>query len=444
MKRHYLPILIYSTLLFQGCARNEYSTPELSLQNSNVLLPAISFKSETSGEVFIEYWPQDNPGKIQRSGVSAGEHHRIILFNVKPSTRYNYRINNINTNHKSDVFDFETGMLPDDIVKTTGSLIDTSQFKGYILVRKLSEKSSEVILDNEGDVVWYHVYDSVVRRPFTWTNKKSILSLYDSAQIVEHDLYGGTILDIKLDDYSISNRLHHEVLYNDGGEIVALTLDSAKMDLRKLGGSANQYIRADGIVILTTGGEKKWEWNLLNVHDPVKNPIGKIDLKQSLGHANSLAIDKDGHYVVSFRDFSQLWKVNSVDGSVIWKLGENGDFKMDPESYFINQHSIHFNKQGELVMFDNGDKSRRPNSRVLSFQLDENTMEATVKTRVVLPLELSAYKMCSAELISEGKYLICTSRKEGIIAVVNDEGEILWRVDLSHPSYRAYYLQEPF
>jgi hypothetical protein len=52
--------------------------------------------------------------------------------------------------------------------------------------------------------------------------------------------------------------------------------------------------------------------------------------------------------------------------------------------------------------------------------------------------------MCSAEQIADGKFLVCTSKRKGIISIVDSAGEVLWRVNLTKPSYRAYYLKNPF
>ncbi len=441
--KNLIAIFIIPVLLFTGCGRQDI-TPVVGLHNNNVLLPTIKFSTSQESEVFVEYWMVSDTRRVQRSKMSKGKDHRIVLLNLKPLTTYNYVIHTTSPESKTDVFSFQTGKLPDDITNTKKQVIDTAKFKGFVLVRRLAPKGADVIIDSEGDVVWYHQYDTIVRRPFVWTSRNSILSVYDSAQIVEYDIYGDNILDIKLEDHGISNMLHHDALFDSKGDIVSLTHDSVRMDLRKFGYGKNQYLRADGIIVFSTQGKKIWEWNLLSAYSPMDHPDRKVDPKHSLGHANSLTIDKDGHYVVSFRDFSQLWKINSTDGSVIWKLGEGGDFKMDKNGYFIKQHAIYFNKAGELMMFDNGDRKARPNSRVLSFKLNDKTMEADIGINVVLPLELSADKMCSTELISDGKYLVCTSKRNGIISVVNDKAEILWRVDLTRPSYRAYYLSDPF
>ena len=431
-------------MLFQGCRSDENIVPRVSFYHNNGLLPNIVFTTNNESDVLIEYWPYTDSTRVCASQISKGVDHNFILVNLKPLTDYSFVIKNLTTGSRSNTYSFQTLELPKDVIDTKKVLIDTALFNGYILVRSVGPVGSEAIINNEGDVVWYHRYDTAVRRPFFWTNNKSILSIYDSSQIFEHDLFGDQKLNLKLDQHKVLNMLHHEILFNEKEQILSLTHDSTKMDLRKLGGTKDQYLRADGIILLSKEGEKLWDWNLLAEYNPLEAPIGKIDLKQSLGHANSMTIDKDGHYLVSFRDFSQIWKIHSENGSVIWKLGKGGDFTLDEDDYFIAQHSLCFNSDGDLMFFDNGDRSARPYSRVLSFKIEEDKRKVTNNLKINLPLELSAYKMCSADYIDRGKYLICTSKKNGIISVVDDTGNVLWRVDLNRPSYRAYYLPNPF
>ncbi len=365
-------------------------------------------------------------------------------MNLKPASQYNFVISNNSSGRKTEPFRFETRFLPEDITSTVKLTIDSTQFDGFVLVRGLDPKGADVIIDNEGDVVWYHQYDTVVRRSFSWTKNNTVLSIYDSAHIVEFDLKGKQTLNLRLEEKNIQHMVHHDIIYSEEGNIVTLTHDSVSMDLRRFGGRKSQFLRADGILVLSPAGEIVWKWNLLQVLDPLKLDPKSVDITHSLGHANSIAFDSDGHYLVSFRDFSQIWKINSKDGSVIWKLGASGDFKMDEDAFFIRQHTAYVDGSGDLMLFDNGDRKNRPYSRILSFSIDEATMVAKTKVNIKLNSELSADKMCSAEQIDNGKFLVCTSKKKGIISVVDNDGKVLWRVNLTKPSYRAYYLKNPF
>lgn len=435
---------LFVAILLSGCAGFIRNDPKVTFLHENALLPNIQFETGDDEQVRVEYWPEAQPANRQSSSVSQGRSHSIPLFNLRERTVYNYWVVRADSSRKSKMYGFITGEVPEKAFKPTRDKIDSTLFPGYILVRRLSGSGADAILNNRGEVVWYHLYDKPVRRAFSWTNHQSILSTYDSAEIVEVDLAGNQVLDLDLEKLKIPNKLHHEIAYNPKGDIATLTLDSARMDLRKFGGTRDQMLRADGLVVIDKQGKKVWEWNLLQQTNPLTFDGGPFELKESWGHANSFAVDADGNYLISFRDFDQIWKINAVDGSVIWKFGKNGDFEMDPDSYFIKQHSVHFNKKGELMMFDNGSAGKRPNSRVLCFRLDEKNRKAETTVKVILPMELSGYRMCSAEYIADGKYLVCITRRGGVVAVVNDAGEILWKVILKAPSYRAYYLEHPF
>ncbi len=437
-------LFIVTLLWLQSCLNKEISEPRLDFYKGNVLLPRISFITHDSVEVWIEYWPESNKNEKQVSKESIGTKHTIALFNLKPNTKYVYQITNVTDDNVTKQFSFTTDSIPAEVFKIRKDKIDTTVFKGYILIRRFFKSGADALVDNEGNIVWYNLYDTVVRRPFMWTDNQTILSIYDSAQIIETDISGDRIMDLNLKELNIPNKIHHEVLYDRTKQnIITITLDSAQYDLRKFGGNNDQYLRADGILVLSKEGKVKWEWNLLDFADVIKFN-GSIDLKESWGHANSIALTPDNNYLISFRDFNQVWKINAQNGTVMWRLGKDGDFTLPKDSEFIGQHSAHFNPKGELVIFDNGNFKTRPNSRILAFNVDELSRKAVATTNITLPRALSSYRMCSAAWIAEGKYLVCTTRKDATLAVVNEKGEILWKAVADNASYRAYYIKEPF
>ncbi|MCK6616074.1 MAG: aryl-sulfate sulfotransferase [Cyclobacteriaceae bacterium] len=442
MRIHF--VLLMLALITWACQSSWHSDPQVTFAKNNVLRPHIRFNSMDSVSAFIEYWPVHNRSLKQATKASWGKHHEIILVNLKPNTQYAYRLVDERNPVNSEEYTFKTDSVPEHILRVKKDSIDTTLFKEYILIRRFFKQGADVLIDGDGDIVWYHEYDTAVRRAFSWTKSNTILSIYDSARIMEIDLKGNVILDHDLEKLGLPYKVHHEVFYDPAGNIVTITHDSTRYDLRKFGGEKNQYLTADGILVLSKEGKIIWKWNLLQVEDPLKFK-GKINLKENWGHANSIALDGDGNYLISFRDFNQVWKIDKNSGKVMWKFGENGTI-MPPQSLynFIRQHSIHFNARGELMMFDNGELKTRPNSRILSFQIDERENSAKPVIHVELPRALSSYRMCSAEMIDEGKYLVCTTRKDATVTVVNDSGNILWKVTTDNASYRAYYIQNPF
>jgi hypothetical protein len=190
-------------------------------------------------------------------------------------------------------------------------------------------------------------------------------------------------------------------------------------------------------------GKILWKWNLLDAHDP-NDFRDTVNLRDVWGHANAMVIDKDGNYLVSFRDFSQVWKIDSRTGKVIWRLGKGGDFKMPSEAWFLRQHSINWTKDGDLIMFDNGNKKIRPQSRVLVLKLDQQKMTADVVDLIDLPRAYTSYRMGSAQKIDDNDFLVCVTRKDATLLIMDKNGLVKWKAVGDHASYRAELIQNPF
>ena len=120
-------------------------------------------------------------------------------------------------------------------------------------------------------------------------------------------------------------------------------------------------------------------------------------------HTNSIQLTADGSFLVSLRDQDWVIKINYAngkgDGSVIWRMGYQGDFTMiDPPTsplcttpnqrqeyaWFTHQHDANFQFGAEsvLTVFDNGNLRRQRcdtggNSRGYVLTVDETNLTAT-------------------------------------------------------------------
>ena len=121
-------------------------------------------------------------------------------------------------------------------------------------------------------------------------------------------------------------------------------------------------------------------------------------------HLNAIGITQDNNYIVSFRNFHQLWKIDSKSGKVIWKLGLNGNVKIDSDNYFYAQHAIHHVKGDTLLLFDNGHRDFRISSRALMFRMIDG--EFSLIKSIYLPKELYTFKQGSVYLIENDLILL--------------------------------------
>jgi arylsulfate sulfotransferase len=431
-------------LLFIFAACRDIGDTSVTYHQNNLLLPVITFTSDKDINAIVEYWPSANTSSVQQSKESVGPDHSVILYNILPGTTYNYQIRDVEDGSLSDVNEFTTAQLPDAVIKIKKATIDSTAFDGFILMRKFSSPAADILLNNNGDVVWYNQYDTAVGRAFFWTNRKTILSTYDTSRILETKLSGGKLLDMDVRSRFPELNIHHDILYDKDGNIVTISTNCLPEGQDKIKSLKGIAVCGDGIIRLKPEGTIDWKWSILDDPDLKLPDNVKLRGKEAIGHANAIAIAQDGNYLISMRDFSQIWKINSQTGKLMWKLGKNGDFKMPKGSYFLRQHSVHVNSSGDIMMFDNGEKSERPLSRIVSFKLDEEKMEAIPQIMITLPKDLSSPKMCSAYNITDDKFLVCTSRDNASISVVDKSGATLWRINTNESSYRAYYVPNPF
>jgi hypothetical protein len=100
-------------------------------------------------------------------------------------------------------------------------------------------------------------------------------------------------------------------------------------------------------------------------------------------HVNSIQQDYDGNFIISGKNTSAAYKINSGNGAIMWQLGgKQSSFKMTPLARFSFQHDVRVRSRGDLfvTMFDDGGggpPTAQQNSRGLKLFLNFTKMTAT-------------------------------------------------------------------
>lgn len=328
------------------------------------------------------------------------------------------------------------GVAAPDSLQNFEVLIDKGDvFDGFILVRKITDPGAQLMLDSRGKVVWFQISDTAIFRPFQAFDDR-YLALYSDRVIHEISYAGDTLLNLRYGQNDFDRTLHHEIVLDSDNNILALTKEIVPVDLTSVGGTANDTVVTDGIIKLSRKGEKLWSWSLDQVMDPLDFPDILKD-KKDWGHANALFEDEDGNYLISWRDFNQIWKINSTTGDVIWKYG--GETIADEDERFYKQHTIHRNLDGDYMLFDNGDKDKRSTSRAVAFSIENNEVFKQTLS-IELPDSLFSAKQGSVYQIERDKFLFSSPMKHYLL-ITDRSGEILWMVRGTEPYYRAEYLE---
>ncbi|TLX73474.1 hypothetical protein E9993_15285 [Labilibacter sediminis] len=471
---------------------HDIGTIEIEQVEYNALKVYLRIETEPHMDAYIQYWEAQDSSKIYYSPLSQDNRiHEIMLVQLTPATQYKFNIVVQNSCCKtfSKTYDFKTkNPTWVSYYKNTRGF-SSKIFDGNFHFHSRNNPGHMLIVDNNGNLNWYQKapYNFKVSQ---YTSKNTFLGIisddtlkYSSGkEIVEVDLYGQLVRNIKSGDEVIGNKIfHHEINYDKDGNLMVLTLEDREFDLSSIGGSKKDTVTGDGILILNTEGKKIWEWTVFDVLNPIeyKNILKE---KHDWLHANSLFQDSVGNYLVSFRNLNQIWKINGKSGQIEWKLGgSDSDFNLNEDCKFYGQHHIRLDQQNDLVLLDNGNKfikkgmknkklkqpfklknfkqlSREEKkkhfekrnsqlnlnnsySRLLKLRINEENQTVGLVQEVKFPIEYYTKSQGSAEFINDSIVMFCSTNNKRIL-FTDYEGNIKEVVPLEFGSYRAQYIPE--
>lgn len=170
-------------------------------------------------------------------------------------------------------------------------------------------------------------------------------------------------------------------------------------------------------------------------------------------HTNSIEIDSDGNIIASHRHLDQVTKIDRNTGEFIWRMGgkENEFTFIDDTEGFNYQHDARRLANGNLTLWDNGNKHPLPHSSAKEYQLDEINKTATLVWNFA-PFDSTSGKpvyflgMGSVQRLSNGNTFINggwdSGQPQSNMWEVTPSGEVVWELKLNDDaqlvSYRAH------
>ena len=252
------------------------------------------------------------------------------------------------------------------------------------------------------------------------------------------------------------HRTHHRggvtPSYTDNHELLLLMKDGAydgaayfaytqrHLDLSAHGGPSDTVVTGHQLVRLQANGSQATvfdAWDHYSVDDNVEPVTGEPDFD----HPNALAIAPNGHYVISWRNFDAITKVDATTGAIHWTLAAPGsvlhsDFVIgaDPLGGFNAQHSVKVLDDGHILVFDNGTKHESPVSRGVEYALDSaaHTAQLVWSYRHAPPI-LTAFTG-SVQRLANGNTLLGWTVNDPLEATeVTSDGTVVWEGQLNTP-----------
>lgn len=190
----------------------------------------------------------------------------------------------------------------------------------------------------------------------------------------EFDLAGNTVRELKMTDLNTRmaaanfniqlQAFTHDFQLLPNGHVLVMA-NTTRQFTNLPGYPGTITVAGDLVIDLDENFNPVWVWNEFDHFDINRHPMSFPDWT----HSNAIVYSQDdGNFLVSIRHQNWIVKVDYRDGAgtgnVLWKLGYQGDFKLegatDPTNWFYAQHDVNFvstNTTGsfQIAIMDNGD-----------------------------------------------------------------------------------------
>jgi hypothetical protein len=243
----------------------------------------------------------------------------------------------------------------------------------------------------------------------------------------------------------------HELVPLYAGDSIAGTVlfgyDIRWMDMTRFGGPANARIAGHYIFRQSASGVPEWSWNSwdhLSMDGWIEEPQTFKSMENiDWAHPNALEIDRDGHYLVSWRHLAEVTKIDSRGAAILWRFG--GAFNQftivdDPLGGFHGQHSIRVTPAGTYLLYDNGLRRSPPESRAVEYAIDPVTRTARMVWQYRASPALYTPFTGSVQRLENGNTLV-GFMWIGRIHEVSPTSQLVWSATLGAPTpistYRA-------
>ncbi len=339
-----------------------------------------------------------------------------------------------------------------DIMTTTVSIPAQNTEDGYLFVASIAQfydgPAALMILDDLGEPVFIEIAPG---EPFVGDFRKQTVNGTDYLTYHRGSLPGGYtlgssyVLDSSyeiVDTWTFGNGLGsdtHEFILLDNGHAILMAYVLVPFDFTPYGGPADGTLV--DIILQEQDANKNvvFEW-VGSEHMPIEDTEVELNTTDPVDfmHTNAIAVDNDGNWLLSHRNFSEITKISRQTGDIIWRLGGvSNEFTFTNDIGFFNQHNIERLENGNISLFDNGTFHTPPHSRAIEYAIDE---VAKTVTRVwMYPDDTSEYSavMSNFQRLPNNNSMIGWGNQPKLSEVEYD-GTIALEILMGAPSYRAF------
>lgn len=421
-----------------GCELPTVVTTQVAPNPNNVLSAIVTVTTSGTDSVAVRYGPANGALDSSTPSVVAEMNSSIVpVLGLWPSAGYSLQAVAFNACGSAEgaTIAFTTGDTPLDLPSYSASGSDPTP--GYTA---FAAGSYGVVIDNSGRVVWYHRFPNGPGLSFqaqpngTYAARPSAAQTGVAAAWVELDPLGNATrtlgcargLDVRV----------HDLIARPDGSYWIMCDEVRTLDLSGIGGQPNAAVMGTVVQNISASGSLLFEWSPFD-HFSVSpaaaqgQAIGEV---MNWTHGNAFDIDGDGNLLLSFRNLSELTKVDTKTGAVIWRMGgEHSEFTFEalPEAGFFQQHGIRAGAGTEFTILDN--LGNEAESRVERYEYDEQ--QRTVRLLSSYPSSPPVIGRLggSTQWLPAG-HILASFGNGAAVEEYGPDGGVVWRMD-GNPGY---------
>lgn len=398
-----------------GCKSNFIETRAEVSENVATVV-TVQWRTNAASTGYVEYGLTDSYG-MQTPITDEGTDHKVVLLGLHSDEVYHYRV--VSDGLTSEDLIVETGSLPAELPSLTLQG-DPNSWQGYIPVPLLGTINASLVIDNTGEIVWYHILEDDSRGP------RRVRLSTDGSGVLFNSIADGSDSNIywtTWDQTDTSQTLiedhNHDFIEKSNGDIIAMVYDTVDIN--------GEPKRGDKLVNLTPGGKVTDLWSMWDDYEYDMLPNNNTGWT----HANALRYDEENEAVyLGLRNFSTILKIDAVELAVEWSLGDSpiSDYTFaEGTEPFLRQHHFQFIEDDRLLVFDNHNVDDNE-SRIVEYQIDHDTQTVEEVWRFEHDPGLTIYALGEAYRTDDEDTFINWS-VAGEMQRVSAAGDVEWQLN---------------
>jgi hypothetical protein len=450
-------------LVFRGRPTSKFGTITVTGSKSGVHTGTVKADSDGDGGSFLPAKPftDGETVTVKTSMNIVGGNHGTYHFTVANPTNPTpvFAPSFAKTRHYGDVTRYRS--RPDLVPATVKVTVNSSHTApGYIFLAPQAGPVSDgpMVLDSHGHLIWYkplpknqlatdvRVQTYQGKPVLTWWQGSWNAGIGRGEDVINNSAYQ-QIAVVKAANGADAD-LHEFQITRNGADALITAYYPMYWNLSSVHRSKHAIV-FDAVVqeIDIATGLVLFQWDSLDhvpIADSHQTPPTVAGHPYNYFHLNSISQDDDGNFLISARNTSAVYKLNSQTGAVMWTLGgKTSNFKFGSGASFAFQHDVRQVAQGDsiLTMFDDGagPPAVHSQSRGLKLRLNFKTHRATAIVQDThSPGLLATYEGGDQQLPNEDDFV--SWGQQPYFSEYSEKGKLLFDAHLldTNPIYRAY------